>query len=460
MRDYQAPEVIQVAEPTFETTEADRFETAEPVSDWWQQFNDEDLSDLVEAALEHNRSIHVAIANLNEARALAGATRRDRLPTAEVNGAATASRESNEGLFGPLPDRNVETYNAGVDAFWELDLFGRISNRIAISDAQVDIADADLRGMYVSIAAETAFQYIELRGAQYRLAVANRNATNQTRTFELTQDLEEAGRSDRLNVVRARTQLELTQSTIPIIESEVNAHLNRLVVLTGRALPDLRDRLSQARSLPSIPNSVAVGDPVSMLQRRPDIAAAERQLAAATAQYNLNVADLYPKVTLFGSLGFLSTSFGELGNSSSFTGSIGPQISWAGFNMGRVHDRIDAADARTQAQLAHFEETVFRALEETHTAMVNFTKSEASRERLYNAAKASEEAVELAQLRFDAGVDDFLDVLDAERTLLNAQEALARVETQTAWQLIGVYKSLGGGWQVGQTLNSQVASNP
>lgn len=454
MRDYKAPALDQHAPQAFDVA-VEAYDAGEAVEAWWQAFDDAQLDALVQAALKNNRSIHVALANLREVRALAGATRRDRYPTAEVNGGARFSRESDEGQFGPLPDRNVETYSASVDAFWELDLFGRVSNRIAASDAQVAITAADLRGVYVSVAAETAQQYMELRGAQYRLQVAQRNAENQSRTFALTVDLEEAGRSDRLNVVRAKTQLELTLSTIPNIESEINAALNRLRVLTGHSVPGLKEDLAQPRGLPSLPASVAVGDPMSMLKRRPDIAAAERLLAQVTAQYNLRVADLYPQVTLTGGLGFLSTSFGDLASEDAFAASIGPQIKWAGFNIGRVHDRIEAADARTQATLAQFEATVFRALEETNTALVAFTQNEASRQRLFEAAKASEEAVELARLRFDAGVDDFLDVLDAERTLLSTQEQLARTETQSALRLVNVYKALGGGWQAA----SQQAAN-
>ena len=208
--------------------------------------------------------------------------------------------------------------------------------------------------------------------------------------------------------------------------------------------------------LPAIPRTVDVGNPIDLLKRRPDIRAAERELARAVADYNLNVADLYPNVTVNGSLGFTSTSVSNLFTGAAGTYLFGPQINWAAFNIGRVLARIDAADARTEARLASFEKTVLLALEETETAMVNFSRQEQTRARLRQAAASSAKAVEYARDRFEAGIDNLLDVLVAQNTMLEAQDRLATSEINMALNLIAIYKALGGGWQV--KTSTEVAS--
>lgn len=447
-REYQTPETEPLVQEQFLEQDKGRFRSTEPIAAWWRQFNDDQLTLLVEQALDYNLDVRIALANLQEARSLLGVTKFDRFPTVEAQGDVSRQLQSKEGIFPPFGDRTQTTYNAGFDAFWELNLFGRVSQRIAASEANLKAREADLDAIYVTIAAEVARTYIELRGAQYRLDVAKRNAHNQQQTYNLTRDLFEGGASDQLDIERARTQLELTQSTIPPLEGEVNAAMNRLAVLTGQTPTAFHVILETAKPLPSIPPTVNVGDPMALLKRRPDIRAAEREVAAAVADYNVNVADLYPNVTVKGSLGFSSTSISDLVTGSAGTYAIGPQINWAAFNIGRVLARIDAADARAQARLASFEKTVLRALEETETTMVNFSRQEQSRARLQQAAASSAKAAQFAQERFEAGIDNFLDVLVAQGTMLEAQDRLASSEIDVALNLIAIYKALGGGWQV------------
>lgn len=447
-RDYQPPETEPLVQEQFLEHDQGRFRATKPIAAWWRQFNEDQLSRLVEEALEHNLDVRIALANLQEARFLLGGTKFDRFPTIEAQGDATRQLQSKEGIFPPFGDRTQTTYGAGFDASWELNLFGRVSQRIAASEANLEARNADLDAFYVTIAAEVARTYIELRGAQYRLDVANRNTDNQQQTYNLTRDLFEGGVSDKLDIERARTQLELTKSTIPPLEAQVNASMNRLAVLTGEPPTALHVTLQSSRPLPSIPNTVYVGNPVDLLRRRPDIRAAEREFASAVAEYNVNVADLYPNVTFNGSLGFSSTSVSNLVTGAAGTYLFGPQINWAAFNIGRVLTRIDAADARTSARLASFEKTVLRALEETETAMANFSRQEQSRARLQQAAASSAKAVGYAQERFEAGIDNLLDVLVAQRTMLEAQDRLATSEIDVARNLIAIYKALGGGWQV------------
>ncbi|CAM2069077.1 Efflux transporter outer membrane subunit [Sulfidibacter corallicola] len=452
-RKYVEPDVQNFDTGTFgeverqEDSAARAFRTAEPVAAWWHQFDDPQLADLVDTALAHNHDVRAALANLREARALLRSRKLDRLPTVESQASGSRQQVSADSGTGTLPDRNWETYAVGLDAIWEADLFGRVSQRIASASASLDIREADLHGVYVSVAAETASTYIEYRGLQYRLQVAQRNADNQEQTYRLTVDLADAGRSDQLNVARAQTQLELTRSTIPLLEAQRDAVLHRLGVLTGALPTALFARLQEVKALPSLPDAVDVGDPLGLLTRRPDIRRAERELALATAQYNLQVAELYPEVRVSGSIGFSATAFDNLGSSGTSVYSFGPSIRWAAFNLGRVRRGIEAADARTDASLASFEKTVLLALEEVETSLVDFNKREQSRAKLLLAARAGAQASEYAKLRFNAGIDNFLDVLDAERTLLDAQERLARSETEVALSLVGIYKALGGGWQ-------------
>ena len=447
-RDYQEPDIDPLVQDQFLEQDQGRFQDTEPTIAWWREFNEPQLSLLVEQALDHNLDVRIALANLQEARFLLGETTFDRFPTIEADGDVTRQLQTEEGVFPPFGDRVQTTYNTGLDTLWELNLFGRVSQRIAASEANLEAREADLEAFYVTIAAEVARTYIELRGAQYRLDVARRNTDNQQQTYDLTSALFDGGASDKLDIERANTQLELTKSTIPPLEAEVNGAMNRLAVLTGQPPTALHGSLQSAKALPSIPSTVNVGNPVDLLKRRPDIRAAEREFASAVAEYNVNVADLYPNVTFKGSLGFSSTSISNLLTGGAGTYLLGPQINWAAFNIGRVRARIDAADARTHARLASFEKTVLQALEETETAMVKFSREEQSRAHLQKAAASSAKAVSYAQDRFEAGIDNLLDVLVAQRTMLEAQDRLASSEINVARNLISIYKALGGGWQV------------
>ncbi len=449
-KDITVPDVSNWLERPFAEDEEARFQAAEPVVQWWQQLGDVTLTHLVEQALVHNHEVRIARANLQRARVLAQLQSLDYFPKIETQASAIRQQFSKEGFNRPLGDRTLTTYEAGFDALWEIDVFGRVSQGIEAADARAAASEAGLHDAYVSVAAEIARTYIELRGAQYRLDVATRNAGNQEKTFHLTQTLLENGLGDTLNTARARAQFELTQSTIPLHQSRVHAAINRLGVLTGQAPGALETSLSAHKPLPSVPVTIAVGEPMDLLKRRPDIRRAEHVLNEAIADYHIRAADYYPEVSIIGGLGFLSTTFAHLGTAGSSTYLLGPNIRWAALNLGRVDALVDAADASTQAHIAAFEQAVLRALEEVDTSMVNFTQQEHNRARLLAAAHASARAADHARERFDAGIDNFLDVLDAERTMLNAQDKLAMSETQLALSLIAIYKALGGGWQITQ----------
>jgi multidrug efflux system outer membrane protein len=451
-RDYQAPEApAEVANIELQETDNARFQVdTKPVSDWWREFNDPLLSRLVDDALAANPDVRIAYANLQEARALSREIGYDRQPTVNAAGDVSRNLNSQETVSGDSVPRTNNNFQAGFDASWELDVFRSVSSRIETQAALTEAIEADLQSIYVSITAEVARAYMELRGAQYRLDIAVRNQQNQTETYELTQVLLDGGRANALDVARAETQMTITAATIPPLEAEVTANVNRLSVLTGQVPDTLRDTLSEKAALPDLPVTVALGDAESLLKRRPDIRSAERNLAASVAGYNVAVSDLFPRVTLLGSLGFVATNLSSFGTTA-LAGSLGPSLQWQVFNRDSLTARLDQADARSQAQLAFYDKTVLAALEETQTAVSNFARQEERRAVLQQAAKSAKHSAELAKQRFDQGYDDFLDVLDAERTLLSTEDTLATSEISSALSLIAIYKALGGGWQVTDT---------
>ncbi|MDF3013126.1 MAG: outer membrane protein OprN precursor [Cellvibrio sp.] len=422
-----------------------RINEQQPVAAWWSQLQDEQLNQLIADSLQQNHSIRIAQASLAESRALLRNSKLDRYPTVEAGASGTRQKQSAD-IVG-VDSRISETYQAGFDASWELDIFGRVRNGVKLSKAQLAAREADLQAAQVSIAAEVASAYISLRGNQYLLDVALRNVLNQQETFQLTQRFEEVGRGDQLDVARAESQLELTRSTIPGLHAQVNVALNRIGVLTGKPTAELKIALTQVKSLPEIPASFAVGNPADLLKRRPDVRRAEQALAGSVAEYNIRVADLYPSVTFTGAIGYESTDWTRLGNTGTDTFSFSPRIQWAAFNLGRVDAQIDAADERTQARIAEFEQQVLVALEETDNALQNFSREEERRKGLQRALATSNQAAFFARQRFEVGSSDFLSVLDAQRAQLVVSAQLAQSDMQVLLNLVAVYKSLGGGWE-------------
>jgi outer membrane protein, multidrug efflux system len=422
---------------------------------WWRGFQDDRLNQLVELALANNHDLRVATARIREARALLSETTFDRYPTVTSEGSYTRERASEALAVGG--DRDLELYEAGFVASWELDFFGRVRRSIEASAADVGAAEANFRDAIVSLLAEVARNYFDLRGTQNRLAVARQNAENQRQTLDLTIALLEGGRGTELDTSRAEAQYTSTLASIPPLETAIKRAMYRLGVLIGQPPTALELELSKPLPLPTLPTCVALGRPNDLLRRRPDIRVTERNLAAATARVGVATADLFPRVTLAGSVALQATSFTDLSKSGSDTFTIGPGIFWAAFDLGRVRARIRAADARTEAALAQYEQRVLLALEETENALVDFTRQQARRDLLRASAQASEKAQNLARERYQFGVTDFLTVLDAERTLLEAQDRLADSETLTATAVVAVYRALGGGWEMAPAMASSKA---
>ena len=414
---------------------------------WWKSFNNPKLDGLVDRATAHNLDLRIAMANLKEARALRRLTTYDLAPTVQANAGYESGLLSKAvGLPGASrEEREFELYDASFDATWELDLFGRVRRSVQAANAQLGSVDATRLDVLVSLIAEVAHNYCELCGLQNQLSVAGRNADVQTETLKITQSRLDGGRGTEFDVSRSRSLLNLTLSTIPPLEAAIKKTIYRIAVLTGQQPTALTTELSAPEPLPSAMPALTLGDPGALLRRRPDIRAAERSLAAATARIGVATADLFPRVTFIGSAGFQADTFAGLAKSGAETWGFGPRITWAALDLGRVHARIKAADARTEASLAFYERTVLTALEETEGALVDFAQEQSRQQFLVTSAWASQNAADLAHQRYEGGVTDFLSVLDAERTLLEAQDRLAASQTRTATAFVAVYKALGGG---------------
>jgi NodT family efflux transporter outer membrane factor (OMF) lipoprotein len=308
----------------------------------------------------------------------------------------------------------------------------------------VDVAREDLRNVHVSLTAELARSYFELRGAQEQLAVARRNAENQRNTLEVTRQRLDAGRGTAFDTERAQSQLSLTLSSIPPLEALVADAQYRIGVLVGRPPATVATELKVASALPELPAAVEVGSPDSVVRRRPDVAVAERQLAAQRAFVGAAKADYLPRFFVGGAAGFTATTFDSLGEHGTFRYAVGPSFTWPALNLGRIKTRVDAASARRDEAEAQYNQTVLLALQDVESSLSRYRTARERVQRIQDAATASERAAELAKMRFTGGVADFLQVLDAERTQLDAESQLAQGRTDAATAYAALYKALGG----------------
>lgn len=440
------------------TTVAKQFPTQQPAApgdiysqastrtEFWKQFDDPVLNGMIGDALTANYDLRIALGRLVQARALRNESLFDLAPTVTASGGYNKQRTpAVEDPFGGA--YTTKMYDAGFDATWELDFFGGVRRGIQARNAQLEGEAANLHDAQVSVIAEVARNYFELRGEQTQLAVARANVKNQQQVLALAQAQREAGSGTDLDVARAQSQLSTTLSMIGPLEAAVARSIHRLGVLTGRDPDALTGTLSAPHDLPALPLIVPVGTPEDLLRRRADIRAAERNLAASTALVGVAVSNLFPKVTFTGSFAYAAAEPAGFGTAASRSYIIGPGISWAAFDLGRVRAQVAGARAGAVIALDQYHETVLNALEETEDALVTHARDRDQLGHAQDAARASATAAKLAEIRYQGGMVDFLSVLDAERTELQTEDALAQSRTQAATSLIAVYKALGGGWE-------------
>lgn len=443
--DYQRPEVSGPA--SFIRAEPTLFSQADPDAEFWRRFDDLVLMRLVDDALAANHDLRIALARHARARSLLRQARQDRLPAGFVSAEVANQQSSADQMPGvSRSDRESDSFAAAVGAIWEPDLFGRLRRSVEAQKAALGASAADVAAVQVAVVAELVRNYFELRGLQEQLRVAKANAANQRESFELVQARLAVGRGTRLDAMRAAAQLESTLSRIPALEGEIVAATHRIAVLTGRQPDALVAELQAPRVLPALPAQVAVGLPADLLRRRPDVIAAERRVAAATARVGIATADLYPRFTLTGLIGTQAADVGDLFGRDSETRLVALGVDWSFLQIGRVRAGIAAANADVDADVALYEQTVLRALEEAETALARYSQALRQRAHLREAAVAAAEGARLARQRYDSGVIDFLQVIDAERAQLEIEDRLAVSDARSATALVEVYRVLAGGW--------------
>lgn len=408
---------------------------------WWAQFDDTVLDTLIGRALEANHDVRIAVARLDQARAVFDDLRLDRYPTA-TGGASAERRNQTIPGFSDEP-RTISTYRAGFDAFWELDVFGRVRNQVRWAAATADGLAATRDAVRLSVAAEVGRNYYELRGLQQRLAVAERNLSNQRETLRLSEVRQREGFGQPQDVASAAAQAAAVEATIPPLRAALARRQFRLAVLTGAQPAALEVDLSP-RPYPVLARALAIGDADTLLRRRPDVRAAERRLAATTASEAVAAAALYPRITISGFLGLLAGRGNVFDVADTRAWAVTPALSWAAFDLGSARARLRGAEGATRESVAAFEQVVLGALEETENALVAYREDQQRLVKLVEQARESSRAATIARVRYREGAADFLALLDAERTELQAADAVAAAESGVFTSVIAIYKALGG----------------
>ena len=422
---------------------------------WWSQLGDDGLDRLLVMAAQANLDIGIARARVEEARALRGVARSGLLPQAEVNARYTQFEQSIESptAGGTLIDaglipRDVDFYTSSLDASWEIDIFGARRRQLESANAQLGALVAEYDAVRLAALSETAAAYFELRGAQERLDIAESNVAAQGRTLELTRRKVDAGLARRVDVLRAEAQWNAARAVIPGLRATIRASNYRLAVLTGQRPEAMRDEVVAESDLPAAPEAVPVGLRADILRRRPDIVAAERQLAAATAEIGVAKADFFPRLVLSGSYGFEAPDSFGIGDGRARTTAVVPFVRWPVFQGGRLRANLEGASARARGAVLAYEKAVLQALADAESAIVAYTEEAATYVRLDGAAEASIQAADIAERLYEQGLADFLTVLDAQARRDEAADARALSQTRLLLNLARVYKALGGGWQV------------
>ena len=447
---YRAPEVQvpaafrEIRDTTLSVVAA----SGTPVPVVWPDLGDTTLSRLMNQLSRANLDVRAAEARVRGARAARTEAAFDLAPTVTFAAGYTRQRLAGAsfpiGGSGAFPDQDI--WDGGFDASWELDLFGRVRHNVQAQGALLGATEQDLRNVQISLSAELARAYFDLRGAQEQLAVAVKNAENQRRTLDLTRDRLQAGRGTAFDTERAQAQLSFTLASIPTFEAQVRQAQYQIGVLVGRSPSAVAAELETPALLPDFPEVGEISTPDSVIRQRPDVAAAERQLAVERALVGAAKADYLPRITVGGSAGYSSAEFDALGDRGTFRYAVGPVLSWPALNLGRIKARVDQSRAREREAQAQYDQTVLLAVQEIESSLVRYRTARGRVGRIRDAAAASERAAELARLRFTGGVADFLQVLDAERTQLEAQSQLVQSRTEAATAYAALYKALGGSW--------------
>ncbi len=430
-------------------------EAEQDLASWWTHFNDPALTSLIRGAVESNLDLRLAEARIRQGRAARGVAASGLGPTVDATGSFRRS-QSPAAVDTRGPTRNL--YQAGFDSAWELDIFGGVRRGVEAADADLLAAVEARHNILVTLAAEVAINYIDLRGLQQEIAIARENLKAQQHSADLTRQRFEGGFVSGLDVANAEAQVATTAAQIPVLEIAVQQTIYTLSVLLGREPGALLAELSVEAPIPAAPPEVPMIIPSELLRRRPDIRQAEAQIHAATARIGVAVADLFPRLSLSASIGRQGNKFSSLDDSANRFWSLGPSVSWNLFATGRNLSNIELQKALEEESLITYRQVVLAALQEVENALIASAKEQEHREALIDAVTANRKAVGLATQLYTQGQTDFLNVLNAQRSLYISEDALARSTGTVSTNLVALYKALGGGWQPEQPSVSQPVS--
>lgn len=431
----QAPVVLKQAQAS------PSFNHDAPVGQWWSQLGDPVLTQLINQALGANQDMRIAMAHVREARAVFVERHLDEAPhvTAQANYARSHEQTVPSDGYRVMS----ETAELGFDASWELDLFGHQRRATEAAKADLQAEQEDLADVQVTVSAEVARNYFELRGVQQRMAIARSTLSNLTDSQKVIDVRWQLGSGNELDVQRSRARLKEVEASLPLLQISEAQYRHRLAVLLGLR-PDALDERLAPRATPAYVKALPLGDTTTLLQRRPDVRAAERRLAAATAQVGVATADLFPRVSVNGFVGFLSGDVSALTGSTGKAWALTPAISWPAFDLGSVRARLRASKAQADVVMAQYQKSVLLALEDTENALTFYARQQSRLVSLSEEADAARRAEALAQARYDQGSEEYLTLLDAQRSRLQADDALAQTQATVNTGVVAVYKALGG----------------
>lgn len=430
---------------------ADKQAGEEILAKWWMTFNDPVLSGLIERAVAGNLSLKQALNSVRQARIQRGITDAGRFPS--INSSGSAGRSYSEDMRGDFSGTN--SFRVGLDASWELDIFGGVKRSIEAADANIQVAEESYRDVLVSLLAEVALNYIEVRSYQAQLQVAESNLKSQEETYNITDWRYQAGLTTELDVENASKNLEQTRSQIPSLQSSIEQAKNRIAVLLGTEPGSLDSELDEYRPVPAAPDEIALGIPADLLRRRPDLRKAERELAAQTARIGVAEADRYPKISLSGNIGLSALKLGDLFTSEGLSTGASSGISWPVYNAGKIMKNIEIQWAVQEQKLIAYKSTLLTALQDVENAMTSYSYDRVRRESLVKASESARLAAETSRVQYSSGLIDFQSVLEAESSLLTFQNNVVQSDAQITKDLIALYKALGGGWSSFETGDKQ-----
>ncbi|MBE0541419.1 MAG: efflux transporter outer membrane subunit [Verrucomicrobia bacterium] len=441
---YQPPTTATPA--TFGRAATNQFAPANPEAHWWAMFADPTLNELIARAAKKNHDVKIAEAHLNEARALRRGALWAFAPQGGVSGRFQRRQLALPEVAGAnLPSRLGNTWSTGFDATWEIDLFGRLRRSAEAASAEVGVTGAQLRDVQVALLAEVAANYFGLQGARDTVGLLRQQRELLERSLNTTQLRVAAGRGSALDTARAQALLKETEAAVPLAEREEAQHLHRLAVLLGEQ-PGTFSLAFGPRETVQPARQIAIGTPAELLRRRPDVSAAERQLAAATARLGVRTAEMFPEVSVSGFIRLIGSEGVSLGSAASQAWGVAPTATWHVLSLGRLNAVRNASRFQVNAAVDHYEQTVLRALEDMENSLLRYRTADERLRLLGERQSAADRAHRIAQDQYQAGAISSLEATDAERTALAAARETTVAATEHRLAVVAVYKALGGGW--------------